>query len=92
VFDRASIDKAGGASSPDLGWLDGCLGFVSFIKYSPVHPCSPSPAEFNPDQEQQPRWEGSHRDHWDKRKDLAFEVCRQACALQQALITRVPGL
>jgi len=34
---------------------------------------------------------GSHRDHWDNRKDLAFEACMQAYALQQAVNARVPG-
>ena len=91
VFDRASIDKAGGAAALIRVYLDGYLGFFPFIKYFPVQPCGPLPAQFSPDQEQQPRWEGSHRDQWDKRNDLAFEVCRQAYALQQAVNARVPG-
>ncbi len=92
VFDGASLDNWGVAALIQV-YLDGYLGFSPFIKYFPVHPFDPSlPAQFRPDQEQPPPWDkrNSHRDVWDKRKDLAFEVCRQAYALQQAVNARVP--
>lgn len=92
VFYKASIDTAGIAALLQV-YLDGYSGFFPFIKYFPLPTCDPSlPAQFCPDQEQQPRWEGSYRDAWDKRKDLVFEVCKQASAfnLQQAVNAGVP--
>ncbi len=90
VFDGANIDRAGVPALTRV-YLDGHMGLSPFINYFPVPACIPLPAQFRPEGERHPRWEkDSHRDVWDKRKDLAFEVCRQAYALQQAVNARVP--
>ncbi|DBA88391.1 TPA: hypothetical protein ACH3X2_004885 [Trebouxia sp. C0005] len=47
------------------------------------------PAEFRSIEERHPRWEASKlADQWLKRRDLAFEVCIQASALQQVANAR----
>ncbi len=84
-----SLDKTGGVPALMKVYLDGPM---AFIKYFPVHPCGPLPAQFRPDREQPPRCHlDSYKDLWDKRRDLAFEVCRQACALQQSVNAKVPA-
>lgn len=89
-FDGRSIDK-GGVVALTRVYLDGYLGFSPFIKYFPVPLCDvPLPREFTPEEEQAPEWERKHRHQWDKRKDVAFQVCRQAYALQQAVNAKVP--
>ena len=86
VFDGANIDKAGAVVALTRVYMDGHLGFYPFIKYFPVPQCVALPDEFTPEEEQAPKWEKkNYRDYWDKQRDVAFEVCRQAYALQQAV-------
>ncbi|DBA84413.1 hypothetical protein WJX77_008584 [Trebouxia sp. C0004] len=90
VFDGVGIDKEGAVAALARVYLDGYLGFSPFIKYFPVPQCIPLPDEFMPEAKQAPEWEQKHRHQWDKRKDVAFEVCRQAYAVQQAVNAKVP--
>lgn len=90
VFDGANIDRAG-VSALMRVYLD---GQSPFIKYFPV-PSSTSntllPAEFGPEARRNPGWEMTKlADQCLKRRDLAFEVCVQASALQQTVNARVP--
>lgn len=72
-------------------YLDGYDRFPPFVKYFPVPSSTPLPAQFTPETEKHPGWEPkSLVEQWAKRKDLAFEVCRQASALQIAVNARVP--
>ena len=88
VFDGSNIDSAG-VSALIRVYLDGYMGFSPFIKYFSVPSATTLPAEFRPMEERHPRWEASKlADQWLKRIDLAFEVCRQAPALQQVVNAR----
>lgn len=70
-------------------YLDGPMGFSLFTKYFRVPSGIPLPAQFRLEEERHPSWEaGKLRDQWLKRRDLAFEVCMQAYALQQAVNAR----
>ena len=90
VFDASSMDSAGVSALTGV-YLDGYMGFSPFIKYFPVPTKFDLPAQFRPTEERHPRWEASKlADRWLKRKDLAFEVCIQAPALQQAVNARAP--
>lgn len=85
VFDGTSIDKAG---IPLLArvYLDGFDRFPPFIKFFPVPTqYSPLPDEFRPESEKAPEWENktTMRQHWIRRRDLAYEICKQAYWLQQ---------
>ena len=88
VFDGASIDRAGVPALMRV-YLDGYMGFSPFIKYFHVPSVIPLPDEFKPEEEQHPSWEAPKlRDQWLKRKNVTFEVCMQAPALQQAVNAR----
>lgn len=88
VFDGSSIDSAG-VSALIRVYLDGYIRFSPFIKYFPVPTQFNLPAEFRPTTERHPCWEASKlADQWLKRRDLAFEVCLQASALQQVVNAR----
>lgn len=88
VFDGSSIDSAG-VSALIRVYLDGYMGFSPFVKYFPVPIQFNLPAEFRPTEGRHPRWEASKlADQWLKRRDLAFEVCIQASALQQVVNAR----
>lgn len=88
VFDGSSIDSTGVLALIKV-YLDGYMGFYPFIKYFPVPTQFDLPAQFRPTEERHPRWEASKlADQWLKRRDLAFEVCIQAPALQQAVNAR----
>ena len=91
VFDGASIDKAGIQLLMRV-YLDGYANFPPFIKYFPVPPPSTTlPNQFRPEEARHPGWEVEKlKDQWAKRRYVAFEVCRQAPALQQAVNARVP--
>ena len=67
-------------------YLDGLLGFPPFVKYFPIPGESSLTAEFNQDFLPNPGFEPkSDRQKWDKRQHVAYEVCRQACVLRQAV-------
>ena len=93
VIDGASLDAAGITAWINV-YLDGYNGSSPFIKYYPMHPSDPElPDEFRPVQEKSPGFkEKRFGDLWDKRRHLAFEVCRQASALQKAVNARLPVL
>ena len=93
VLDGASLDVAGIAAWISV-YLDGYSGSSPFIKYYPMLPSDPElPDEFRPAQEKSPGFkEKRFGDLWDKRRHLAFEVCRQASALQKAVNARAPVL
>lgn len=90
VFDGASIDKAGIQLLARV-YLDGFDRFPPFIKFFPV-PTQyfPLPDEFRPESQKAPEWEDKSkmRQHWIRRKDLAFEICKQAYWLQQKVNAR----
>ena len=91
VFDGASIDKAGIALLARV-YLDGFDRFPPFIKFFPVPTqYSPLPDEFKPESEKAPEWEDKSkmRQHWNRRRDLAYEICKQAYWLQQKVNARV---
>ncbi len=91
VFDAASIDRAGVPALMRV-YLDGYMGFSPFIKYFPAPSDILLPAQFKPEEERHPSWEAPKlRDQWTKRRYVAFEVCRQASALQQAVDTSICG-
>ena len=89
VFDGASVDKAGIQLLMRV-YLDGYANFPPFIKYFPVLPPStPLPDEFRPEEARHPGWEAEKlKEQWAKRRYVAFEVCRQAPALRQAVNAR----
>lgn len=91
VFDGASIDKAGIQSLMRV-YLDGFANFPPFINYIPVLPSStPLPDQFRPEEARHPGWEVEKlKEQWAKRRYVAFEVCRQAPSLQQAVNARLP--
>ena len=91
VFDGASIDKAGIQLLMRV-YLDGCDNLPPFIKYFPVLPPSITlPNQFRPEEARHPGWKVEKlKEQWAKRRYVAFEVCRQAPALQQAVNARVP--
>lgn len=93
VIDGASLDAAGVPALIKV-YLDGYMGSSPFIRYYPVLPFDPDlPAELRPAQEKSPGFnEKRFGDLRNKRRHLAFEVCRQASALQQAVNAKVPVL
>ena len=89
VFDGASIDKAGIQTLMRV-YLDGYGNFPPFIHYFPVPSSTPLPDQFTPEEARHPGWEVEKlKEQWAKRKNVAFEVCRQAPALQQAVNARL---
>lgn len=85
VFDGSSIDSAGVSALIGV-YLDGYMGFSPFTKYFPVPTKFDLPAQFRPQAERHPGWEvGKLADQWLKHRDLVFEVCMQAVALQQVV-------
>ena len=64
-------------------YLDGYNRFPAFIRFFPVpDEYGPLPAQFRPEAEQKPGW-GLGRNGWGERSSAAYDVCKQACRLQQ---------
>ena len=64
-------------------YLDGYNRFPAFIRFYPVpDEYGPLPAHFRPEAEQKPGW-GLGRNGWGERSFAAYDVCKQACWLQQ---------
>lgn len=90
VFNSAEIDN-GGIQLLMRVYLDGYSNFPPFIHYFPVPSSTPLPDQFRPEEARCPGWEADNlKDQWEKRRHLAFEVCRQASALQIAVNAKVP--